>query len=183
MAKTITIVFLALLSAVIQLGCGKKPLDRDTALRLLQDRNVQSIQMVYEGQPFPPSTHQSAYQQLVSAGVLRAEPLVFGQVKYQAGPNNFGGLVSQEHTEIIAGYLRPTAVTGIRQTGSDEAVAEVTLSFVPSPVYSQFQAAMDEVASDTFKEIFQRQKQPRETKATFRRYDNGWRLENFTGLE
>jgi hypothetical protein len=139
-------------------------------MALLQGTNVQGIQAFFSrnlsggGDPIT-----AAYHQLANAGVLHCK---------------FTSLVSQELIEcdqgnLTVGYLVVTAVTGVSRTADNTAVADLRLSFQPTPFYSRYQSAFDQLELSTMQPQgnVRSRTQRSSAQATFQLFDNGWRLQ------
>jgi len=109
-------------------------------------------------------------------GELRCQPIPNSGLGYQRDGISAGvGVFS-----LMAGEFVPSDVTGISKTGKNTALVEVRLSFRPSALYSQHRAAFDRITanggpgggSTPLGSV-----RDRMARATFRRYDDGWRLE------
>ena len=71
--------------------------------------------------------------------------------------------------EYAIGDLSPAKITGITKISEDSAVALLDLSFMPNQVYQKYRNEFDQ---------FEKVKYATSARASFRRYDDGWRLES-----
>ena len=179
-------------------SCGKKELDRDTAMNLLRGRVVGTlachVAYQYESGNFrfmPPSEVPKlnriadAYRQLIRAGVLTCQPNFPGSdtVMCQPGPKLAGNAPAySDAITVPAGSLVASAVTGITKTGDNSAMAQVQLSFQPTPLYSQYQAAFETLDGEGIMDRPVRNYLRASAQATFQLFDDGWRLQT-VGLQ
>jgi hypothetical protein len=179
-----------------QAGCGKKELDRETALRLVQGVPARTFQVSFESTPGYPvySTYNqavAAFQQLDQAGVIHCvvTPSGWGpDYKCSPGSNSLGLTINGvTRFTVLAGTLVPTAVNGVAQLGPDAASAQVVMSFVPSPLLAKFPGIFDQMEAVSFlalqlvpqtfpPSLIRELRQAKITQASFQRYDDGWRL-------
>lgn len=172
--KVVTIAVVALLAV----GCAKKDLDRETAMRLVKGRIVQTINgsfLTLGGLSDMPNL-SGAFRQLINAGVLRCDQFNCDVVP---GAPGFTGALGE--ASFTAGNLVPAAITGITTTSPNSAAAEVQLTFEPSPVYVRFRGALDTLTSGGAQAFggggpVQPRINRRSAQAQFQRFDDGWRL-------
>jgi hypothetical protein len=160
-------------------SCGKKELDRETAMRLLQGRVVRQVTYHFSGFDGSSQT-KSAYQELVNAGILACDaPNFFGQ--RLCHPSSTSGIATDFTgvPQFSAGTIATAAVTGVTQTGPNSATANVQLSFQAAPLYVQHQAAFDAVYAQENGQPMSALTQPGAIQAAFQRYDDGWRFQGF----
>lgn len=179
-----SILTLLVLVALVSAGCGKKDLDRQTALTLLGGKPVEAITGEFFGEnPFTaltPPNEATAIRELIAGGVLACNETdpVFG-LTCRLGPNSGGMTLFQGKSSFLAGNLVPAAVTGVTQEGPNTATAQVQLSFVPSPLYSKYHSQLDTLTNNKGL-LGPRPVGPRtqrsQANANFQRYDDGWRL-------
>lgn len=165
-------------------GCGKRnvDLDRQTAQRLVASRQFPHVTFGIHNSPFnaPVSASGDPYQNrnrmvrayavLDQAGVLRCTNLnMLLSASCAPGPK-----LAHSGNDIIvdAGHYVAGDVTGVSQTGPAAAMADVQLNFVRSPLFSEYYNQFATLDEDVV-----RIGQNRTARATFRRYDDGWRLE------
>ena len=163
-------------------GCMKKDLDRGTAMKLLQGRNVG---VVGSFQAYADYVHLSSargwYQQLINARVITCG----GGPVCGLGPSGTGLQLNFTTFSFAAGTLTPVDVTGVAQTGPNSASAEVRLAFQPSPLYAQYRNTFDHLTAEA--QVMgggpvQPQTQRNAAEAVFQRYDDGWRLQSLDNL-
>jgi len=164
--------------ATLFCSCGKKELDRETAMRLLQGRVVRQVSFHSSGL-YGPSQARSAVQELVQAGILVCDaPDFWGRLFCQ--PSRASGIAYNSGViEFSAGTIAPAAVAGVTQTGPNSATASVQLSFQAAPLYAQHQAAFDAIYASDNGQPMSALTQPGPIQAAFQRYDDGWRFQGF----
>ena len=160
-------------------SCGKKELDRQTAMTLLQGKSVSSVTGSFQAYSsyLEFSNAKGWYQQLINAGVITCGT---GPV-CQPGPAAAGLQLDFTNFNFQAGNLIPVEITGVSKTGPDSAMAQVRLTFQPSPLYSQYRNAFDHLTAEA--QVMgggpvQPQTQQSSAEALFQRFDDGWRLQS-----
>ena len=182
MVQTFTIKLVSVVAIVsLCYSCGKKELDRQTAMRLIQGTQAATPVVInffaYEHEDIRP-----AYQELENAGIIKCHPEGPFRVCVSLSPSLVRVVPGGEiRLQLSAGTIGPTAVTGVTQTGPNSATADVQFSFQAAPLYAQHQAAFSslyERARLGYLLISERT-QPEARRAVFQRYDDGWRLQGF----
>ena len=157
-------------------SCGKKELDRATASRLTAGRAVGSVFMA--AMYIPENNNLTFYQQLANEGIFQCEQRFVTECR--PGPNSAGMTFDPPDLKFLAGQLVAGEVTGVAQGGdSTTAVATVPLRFQPTGLYARYQGLFDQIKATGGARFSEEMRQAgRNVQASFRRYDNGWRLEN-----
>jgi hypothetical protein len=159
-------------------SCGKKDLDRETAMKLLQGKSVASV--VGSFQAYADYAQFSAargwYQQLINARVITCG----GGPVCSPGPSGTGLELNFTTFSFSAGSLTAADVTGVAQTGPNSASAQVRLIFQPSPLYGQYRDVFDHLTAEA--QVMgggpvQPKTQRGTAEAVFQRFDDGWRLQ------
>lgn len=169
-------------------GCGSQELDRQTALKLLQEQEAETVSAFFVSRHFPNEGKGPAFETLAQAGVVNCAPSSDAMARSfnasECSPGSNGGLSFTQHGQLsfVAGQIVPTEVTGVSKTGENSSVADVVFSFRPSPIYEQHRNAFDQLkpkhqgALGMSVPLSQRTV-GRNVRAVFQRYDDGWRLE------
>jgi hypothetical protein len=163
--------------AAMQLACGHKPLDRATALSLLQNRIIDTVQGSFSSAPGYRGNAIPQYQELVNAGVITCTNSAMMGTVCQAGPN--GGGLQDRAGEIafVAGELVVGSVTAVSQPTPNSAIADLQLIFQPTSIYSRYQAQLNLMDGGSFLQSpLQQRIQGRPARASFQRFDNGWHV-------
>lgn len=173
-------------------SCGKKELDRQTAMRLLQGKTGDSIAAQFldihplqalRDSPAPEDRALSAaLQQLLNAGVLRVGPpeMQSWLTKFLPGPN--GGWLTDDGANLrfVVGSSVPSEVTGITKTGDTTSSAQVRLHFTFAPMYTQYRALLDAlhpICLQSDAPLSRTNLGDRMANANFQLFDDGWRLQ------
>jgi hypothetical protein len=155
-------------------SCGKKELDRETAMKLLQGRVVRQVTF-FLSDLAGTSESVAAFRELEKAGLAVCGAPMGGGLRLCQFTSTSG--VATDFSGVhnfSAGVVVASAVTGVLQTGPNSATAEVQLSFQAAPLYAQHRAAFDSLEGSEQVSVLT---QPRATQATFQLFDNGWRLQ------
>lgn len=181
-----TVVCACALVAIVAVSSGcrnSEPIDQETALSLLRDRNMDPVKLTFSASPpddkGDPSV-QDAYARLIDAHVITCTTTVMGRV-CQPGPA--GEAVTQNGSAelaIVAGRWAPSAVTNISRSQGGGATAEVRMTFEMSPLYRDFETAFDAIQLWSGKSSIENKKEGRIAHAVFQHYDDGWHLESLT---
>ncbi len=166
-------------------GCRQAdPLDSETAVGLLKDRNTEPIKLVFSASP-PISAEGravEAYDRLIDAHVLTCSATqAMGKI-CQPGPA--GDVLTQEGTSelsLTAGRWVPATILSISRSGDSSAAAEVRMKFEPSPLYRDFETAFDQIQLGTGSSgasVADYKKEGKIVHAMYQRSDDGWRLES-----
>ncbi len=156
-----------------QSGQGK--LDRKTALRLLEGKSAERIDFHCQCGPVGPGDpRRDALQKLAEARLLICN--AFDSVlNCHADARRFPS------GEVVAGNMVAKEITGVSQTGTATAEAEVILSFQATPYYSEYKSEFDRVEVDGLGvRALRVENMARRTKgeAKFKLFDDGWRLDD-----
>jgi hypothetical protein len=175
--RTVTGVVLAMVGLV---GCSKDPLDYNTAMMLVKEKNIDPIKITFNASPDLGNDNlKQAYDRLIEAHLIeckQAQPV--GTI---CQPGSAGDDVAQEgdvNLSIVAGHWVPSLISNIRRSAGDSATADVRLQFEPSLLYNEFRTTFDAVknASDSrLAEITQTQ--GKTAHVTFQHSEDGWHLD------
>jgi hypothetical protein len=185
LVKILTFKVILFIVASLCCSCGKKELDRQTAIRLLQGKTLENV-VAGVGRDFSQGDNPQgrAFQALINAGILRTVPALFGQVRAEPGPNGRWISLNEAFGELsfVAGDMVVSEVTGITKTSDTSALAQVRLHFNPTPTYGQNRAALDALEpysswSGCSRCPLQNRLGDHMANATFQLFDDGWRLE------
>jgi hypothetical protein len=164
------------LSIFLLVACGGgDPLDSDTALALIRDRNTDPVQAKFSAIP---QGMDPAYQHLIAAHVIECHTSSLGTI---CEPGVSGGGITQSGSNELmlnAGHWVPAAILGISRTGQNRAAAEVRLTFEASPLYAEFQSDFDQLQTVDAAQALGNKKEGWNAHAIFQRYDDGWHLES-----
>lgn len=181
--QTFTIELVSVVAIVsLCCSCGKKELDRRTAMRLIQGTQAATPVVInflaadWGGELRP------AYQELENAGIIKCHP----EGPFRMCVSSNASLIrvvtgGENRLQLSAGTVAPAAVTGVAQMGPDSATADVQFSFQAAPLYAQHQAAFNrlyDASRSSYLPISERT-QPEARRAVFQRYDDGWRFQGF----
>lgn len=172
---------LALFSTIF-IGCRSgQPIDYDTALGLLKDRNSEPVRLTFSASP-PANAGagvMDAYERLIDAHVLACtNTAAMGKV-CQPGPA--GDALTQtgaSELALVAGRWVPASITSISRSVGTSATAEVRMTFEMSPLYRDFEDAFDTIQIWAGKSVIESKKEGKIAHAVFQRDDDGWHLEN-----
>jgi len=157
-------------------GCSKKQLDRETAAKLIGNRVVKSL----EGEiPQFGSQYNGSLGQLHDAGLLNCKYAGMDNlVPCNVGGNGHGFIAHRGNNRMAfaAGQLSAGEVTGVSQTNEAMAVAVVRLVFQPNEQYVRYQTLLDPI--ETTGTISAAKSGSLTARATFQRFDDGWRLQS-----
>lgn len=164
------------MALAIHVACAKRDLDRQTAMRLLQGRTVAAKWLLNPNFPcpFPPG-----YLALARAGMITCyggdsvKEFCFcgdpsGDVRAPSGTDS-------DFLELVVGSLSPSEITHMSKTGGDITLADVRLSFRPTPFYANNRRVLDQI--DGLHRLPLEATHDRMAKATFRRLADGWHFE------
>jgi hypothetical protein len=161
-----------------QLGCGHKPLDRQTAMKVIGSRIIDTIEGSFSASPEYRGNAIPQYQQLLNAGVITCTGSAIMGTVCRPGPAGSGLREGTGEIAFVAGQLVVGSVTAVSETSPTSAIADIQLVFQPTPLYSKYQAQlnlMDDGSS--FQIPLQQRIQGRMARAMFQRFDDGWHLQ------
>jgi hypothetical protein len=171
--------------ATVSSGCRSgEPIDNETAMNLIKDRNTDPVKLTFSASPpqNASATVTDAYTQLIDAHVITCTTTVGMGKICQPGPA--GDAVTQvgaAELSIVAGRWVPASITTIsRPVGSSGATAEVRLTFELSPLYRDFENAFDAIQLYAGKSPIENKREGKMAHAVFQRYEDGWHLESLT---
>jgi hypothetical protein len=165
-------------------SCGKKELDRETAMRLVQGQGAQRIELDFTSLDFGTTNQHPSYQELEKAGILVCHRAPEPGARKCVPSSTSGIRVIKDYLGpdlvLFAGTVAPTAVTGVTETGPNSATASVQFSLQAAPTYEQHQAAFQVLyrSANPTGPLIERI-QPSVRLAAFQRYDDGWRFQGF----
>jgi len=156
------------------------PIDYDTAISLLKDRNTEAVKLTFSASPPPGSLNPrvaQAYDQLIDAHILTCQNTEGLGKLCEPGPA--GDAVVQVGTTelaLVAGHWTPENVVSIARSGGGSATAEVRMRFEPSPLYRDFEAAFNQIQLASGRAL--ETDNPNKTvHVSYQRYEDGWHLE------
>jgi hypothetical protein len=171
-------------TAIISSGCHTaEPIDYETAMNLIKDRNTEPVKLTFSASP-PSNAGPSmteAYNQLIDAHVIACTTTpAMGKI-CQPGPTGDSlTQVGSAELAIVAGRWVPAAITSIARSVGSSATAEVRLRFEPSPLYRDFESAFDTIQLWGGKSPIESKKEGKVVRAVFQRYEDGWHLESLS---
>ncbi len=170
-----------LLAGFFLVGCQKRELDGETALKLLQFRNipVEGRMAAQYSAVQNDIASTSSYQPLVAAGLVQCslEVVVYKCIPTDSrlvAETNDAGEIAE--LKFIAGNFVPAEITAIAQISADVAKADIRMSFQPTSLYTEHRGVLDTL--DESSTPVNQQQQDRIVHAEFQRDDGGWRLQN-----
>jgi len=184
---TVSACALAVIAAVSS-GCRSEPIDYETAMNLVKDRNTEPVQLTFSA--WPPAhagsrplcpTVADAYARLMDAHLITCTTTAALGKIYQPGPA--GDALTRAGSgelAIIAGRWVPLAITSISRSVGNSVTAEVRLRFEPSPLYHDFESAFDAIQLRAGQSSIESQKQGKVVQAVFQRYQDGWHLQGLS---
>jgi hypothetical protein len=173
----------AILATLSLWGCGGgPPLDYQTAMDLLRDHSLEPVKVTFSGtRPSGPQDVRitRAFQDLIDAHILLCESNGSSSAICSPGPAGDGvESAGPAELSVVAGRWVPSTVTAIDRTGRNSATAEARMQFEPSDVYQGMQAAFDALQTPESVATAGDRKQGKVVHASFRRYEDGWHLED-----
>jgi hypothetical protein len=169
-----------IVAGLILSGCrGGNPLDPDTAMALLKDRNTEVVKFTFSASP--PRTSDDpqvtrAYERLIQDHVIQCTSTqAMGRI-CQPGPAGEAiTLVGATDLSLNAGRWVPSTIVNISRSGGSSAVVEVRMSFEPSPLFRDFESTFDDIqpAGNKTTESFRNGKT---VHATYQRDEDGWHV-------
>jgi len=171
----------AIAAGAVLVGCGGgNPLDADTAMALLKDRNAEVVKFTFSASP--PRTADDpqitrAYERLVQDHVIQCTSTeAMGKI-CQPGPAGEAiTLVGTTDLSLNAGRWVPSSVVSISRSGGSSAVVEIRMSFEPSPLYRDFESTFDDIQTVAVKTGSENLKNGKTVHATYQRDEEGWHL-------
>ena len=164
-------------------GCSSgPPLDYQTAMELLRDHSLEPVKVTFSAsRPNGPQDVRitRAFQDLIEAHILVCPSN--GSTGAICSPGPAADTVESAgpaELSVVAGRWAPSAITAIQVTGRGTATAEARMQFEPSDVYQGLQAAFDALQTPESVATVGDRKQGKLVHASFRRYDDGWHLED-----
>jgi len=148
---------------------------------LLKDSNTSNLTMRFSAAPPDAASAPMvarAYEQLKENHVLDCSSVSQGNLCI---PGPAGGAIQQETATTLvltAGRWVPATIVSLRRTSSSTAVAQVHMSFEPSPLYRDFTSAFDSLRTTGASPDLDQKGDGKTMTATFQRYEDGWHLES-----
>jgi hypothetical protein len=170
---------LALITSIFS-GCRTgNPIDYDTAMALLKDRNMEPVKLTISAAP-PQNGDlrtKQAYERLIDAHVIVcSDTQAIGKI-CEPGPTGEAlSLEGSTELALVAGRWVPAVISNISRSGDGSATAEVRMTFEPSPTYRDFESAFDDIqqagghgpVDKTVKLV----------RAVYQRLEDGWHLDS-----
>jgi hypothetical protein len=177
---SLSICALATVAAILA-GCrGGDPLDADTAMALLRERNIEAVKFTFNTTPPRPTDDAQAvqaYARLMDAHVIECTATeALGQMCHPGAAGEALSLAGATELDLNAGRWVPSTITNISRSGSGSAVAEVRMSFEPSPLYRDFESSFDDIQSFGGKPGIENARNGKTVHATYQRSEDGWHL-------
>ena len=173
---------LILAGSAILCGCrGGDPLNADTAMALLKDRNAETVKISFGASP-PRDAGDAvadAYKRLTDSHVIQcSETQGLGKI-CQPGPAGDALTVTgTTELSLTAGRWVPQTIGAISQSGGGTATTDVRMTFEPNPLYQEFQTAFDALQSPGSSVGMEKLKNGKTVHATYQRDEEGWHLSN-----
>jgi hypothetical protein len=174
----------ALAAYAILTACSGDPLNYEQAMSLLKDRNSEPVKITFSATPrISPASDARitrAYDRLMEEHVLACENTPALGMVCQPGP------AGEELTPagsadlaLVAGRWTPAVITHIARTGRSSASADIRMAFEPTSLFREFENELELIQNSvgTRLELGDR-KDGKMARATFQRYEDGWRLES-----
>ena len=171
--------------AAVSIGCsGGDPLDYETAMSLVKERQTDPISLTFSASPPAQggANITDAYARLVDAHVITCTNTeAMGKI-CQPGPAGESALtpVGSAELSLNAGRWVPSTITSISRSGGSTASAEVRMRFELSPLYRDFEDSFDAIQIWAGKSPIENKKEGKMAHAVFQRYEDGWHLESLT---
>lgn len=170
--------------AVLSTACRSgEPIDSETAMSLLKDRNMEPVRLTFSASP-PANADAnvtSAYNTLVDAHVITCTTTKGMGTICQPGPAGDGvSQVGSAELAVIAGRWVPSAITSLSRADGSTATAEVRMRFELNPLYRDFENAFDTIQLWSGKSAIDNKREGKVSHAVFQRYDDGWHLDNLS---
>src|ERR1700732_835599 len=170
------------IAAIILSGCGRDPLDYETAMNLLRERATDPVRTSFSSSPHFETQDQRvtlAYQKLQDAHVIQCKNTEGVGDFCEPGPA--GDAISQadmSSLSLVAGRWAPTTIIGIRRTSAGSAEADVRMLFEPSELFREFEDAFDQIQGPGAMVALGSRKQGKMVHVKYQRYDDGWHVES-----
>lgn len=181
--KTVNRRFAVIPVAIFLANCGgSDPLDYETAIALVRDRDSDPLKTVFSA--IPPYHANDirinrGYTELIDGHVLDCKQA--SGVGAICVPGPAGDILTPQGTadlSVVAGRWQPEVITGMQRTGRSSAVADIRMKFEPTSLYREFEGAFDNIQYASAALALSDRKSGKMMRASFRRYDDGWHLEN-----
>ena len=170
------------LSMFLLAACGGgDPLDAETALSLIRDRNTDPVQAKFSAilqMDRQDNRMAQAYQHLMEAHVIECHSTSLGTI-CEPGVSGAGITLSGANELMLnAGHWVPVTILAVSRTGRNRAIADVRLTFEASPLYAEFESDFDTVQTVEAAQALGNKKEGWNAHAVFQHYDDGWHLES-----
>ena len=118
-----------------------------------------------------------AYDRLIDAHVIACTPTqALGKI-CQPGPAGEAlSIVGATELALNAGHWVPSTIMSISRSGSGASVAEVRMSFEPSPLYRDFESTFDDIQSLSGRPGAESLRNGKTVHASYEHADDGWHL-------
>jgi hypothetical protein len=174
----------ALAAYAILTGCSGDPLNYDEAMTLLKDRNSEPVKITFSATPrITPAGDAriaSAYQRLIEGHVIACDDTAALGMVCQPGPAG-EELTQAGSTDLalVAGRWTPAVITHIARNGRSSATADIRMSFEPTSLFREFESELELIQNSVGTRLnLGDRKDGKMARATFQRYEDGWRLES-----
>lgn len=185
--QTVAFSAVACVWAISTLGCVSERIDYETALNLVKNHAVDPVKITISASPLFAESEPKIkryYDQLIEGHVLTCA--TNGTVGTLCQPGPAGEGVNQEGSmdiTVIAGRWVPAVITKINRAGRTGAVAELRLTFEPSPIYNEYREAFDAIQKSSSSVLWMsEQKDGKTAHANFVHAEDGWHVESMQVL-
>jgi len=170
--------------ATISTGCsGGDPLDYETAMSLVKERQTDPVKLTISASPpaHGGAAVTDAYVRLMDAHVINCTTTeVMGKICQPGPAGEEITPVGSAELSLNAGHWVPSTITSISRSTGSSATAEVRMRFELSPLYRDFEESFDAIQVWAGKSPIENKKEGKMAHAVFQRYEDGWHLESLT---
>lgn len=182
--KTVVTVCALAAIAAVSSGCRSgDPIDYETAMGLIRDRNTEPVKLTFSASPPANAgpTVADAYTALIDAHVIACTTTAaMGQICQPGPAGDALTQVGSAELAVVAGRWVPAAITSISRSVGSSATAEVRLRFEMSPLYRDFENAFDAIQLSVGKSPIDSKREGKMVHAVFQRYEDGWHLDSLS---
>ena len=164
-------------------SCSKHPLNYETAMNLLRDRNTDPVKTTFSASPrFATDDPKvvDAYNRLMDGHVLECND--GGSIGMICQPGPAGDAITQSGVSdltIVAGRWTPSVITKLTQTSRNSATAEIRMAFQASPLFAEYESSFDAIQNQTNSLIsLAERKEGKVVRVNYQHYEDGWHLES-----
>lgn len=178
--------FLCVLAALatVSTGCsGGDPLDYETAMTLVKERQTDPVKLTFSAAPpvHAGANVTDAYARLTDAHVINCTTTeAMGKICEPGPAGEDITPVGSAELSLNAGRWVPSTITSISRSVGSGATAEVRMRFELSPLYRDFEESFDTLQIWAGKSAIENKKEGKMAHAVFQRYEDGWHLESLT---